>query len=505
MRCANAAFRTVSPSRACCWAALSVLCGACSEGTVAPSFGVLKVQVQSSGTGSDPDGFRVAVDGTGATVVGVENPVFLTVSAGSHQVALLGVAHNCVSQGKEIQPVTVSPGDTSEVGFDVSCQPIAGDVEVTTASSGSDIDPNGYVLVLDGTPRLEIESTETATLAMTAGRHEIALSGLTANCAVSGSNVQEVEVSAGATTQVDFEITCEPAPSAGHGNELAFVRSTIDTSTAEVTAALYLMNADGTGVRMLLPDFPGNQTDPDWAPGGDRLVFAADSSRFGSVFPFELNVFTLGGASPVGLSIEGFTDCCTGKLEPRWSPDGSRIAFTHNIVFFPFYHSYTEATIVGADGSSPVAVFNSTDNLTNSPSWSPDGSRLAFEVATIVDFDTQGPAAIYIQNLATSETRLLVSGVGGAIHPAWSPDGARIAYASGGDIYIIAADGGEPVRLTEGPGNDDRPAWSPDGSRVAFSRERHGNSEIYVIDANRDNLTRLTNNPALDTYPAWRP
>ena len=94
--------------------------------------------------------------------------------------------------------------------------------------------------------------------------------------------------------------------------------------------------------------------------------------------------------------------------------------------------------------------------------------------------------------------------------PSWSPDGKRIAFASErkGDlvnfeIYVMDADGGNEQRLTENRVYDWSPSWSPDGKRIAFMSQRNGNAEIYVMDADGGNPQNLTNNRHRDVNPAW--
>jgi Tol biopolymer transport system component len=93
--------------------------------------------------------------------------------------------------------------------------------------------------------------------------------------------------------------------------------------------------------------------------------------------------------------------------------------------------------------------------------------------------------------------------------PAWSPDGTRIAFTStrGGnyEIYVMDADGSNLVRLTNHGAWDDFPAWSPEGTRIAFMTYRDGSYEIYVMDADGSNTLNLTDNPADDVLPAWSP
>ena len=98
--------------------------------------------------------------------------------------------------------------------------------------------------------------------------------------------------------------------------------------------------------------------------------------------------------------------------------------------------------------------------------------------------------------------------------PSFSPDGSKIAFFSDRDgdyeIYVMNADGSNQTRLTNNPAVDAKASFSPDGSKIAFNSSRDGsarpsrsspenpsgvtNFEIYVMDADGSNQTRLTNN-----------
>ncbi len=92
-----------------------------------------------------------------------------------------------------------------------------------------------------------------------------------------------------------------------------------------------------------------------------------------------------------------------------------------------------------------------------------------------------------------------------ALDVAWSPDNTRIAYQSGSDIYVMDADGTNPVQLTNsGRASDSSPTWSPDGSRIAFASTRSGAlSQIYVMNADGTNVQKLTALGGGD--PDWSP
>jgi len=86
-----------------------------------------------------------------------------------------------------------------------------GSLRVTTVTTGASIDPDGYALELDAGPAQALGSTSTTLMAVPAGEHSVALSGIAPNCVVSGSNPRPVAVEAGATVEAVFDISCAPA------------------------------------------------------------------------------------------------------------------------------------------------------------------------------------------------------------------------------------------------------------------------------------------------------
>lgn len=145
--------------------------------------------------------------------------------------------------------------------------------------------------------------------------------------------------------------------------------------------------------------------------------------------------------------------------------------------------------VADSDGYNPQTVVRSAEPLL-SPSWSPDGSRLAY-----VSFE-RGNSSIYIQNISTGARELVTSfrGINGA--PTFSPDGRRLALTlsrSGNpEIYVMDLGSKQLTQLTNQFGIDTEPTWSADGSAIYFTSDRGGRPQIYRVPSSGGSATRVT-------------
>ncbi len=161
--------------------------------------------------------------------------------------------------------------------------------------------------------------------------------------------------------------------------------------------------------------------------------------------------------------------------------------------------------VMDSDGGNRVRLGSGQSGFLAAPTWSPDGTRLAFVS------DRDGHDDIWSMNSDGSDPVNLTPDEAKDHSPAWSPDGEWIAFASVRDslyweIYLMRPDGSEVRRLTWWDDASDLwPSWSPDGTRLVFASKRDGNWEIYIMDRDGANLVRLTDHPADDTNPAWSP
>ncbi|MBA3445640.1 MAG: hypothetical protein H0T58_12420, partial [Gemmatimonadales bacterium] len=192
------------------WAAplAGLACG--GEGGTDVVLPSLRITTTTSGVEIDPDGYSVSIDGQAAQPIGVDATVTVDrLAEGQHTVELSGIAANCAVGGDNPQSADVAPGATASVGFVVTCSPQTGSVEVSTATNGPGTDPDGYSLLLDGTDHGSIGVSSTSSLTgLLPGSHTVGLTGLAANCQVSGENPRTVVVLLGDAAQVAFSVVC---------------------------------------------------------------------------------------------------------------------------------------------------------------------------------------------------------------------------------------------------------------------------------------------------------
>lgn len=172
---------------------------------------------------------------------------------------------------------------------------------------------------------------------------------------------------------------------------------------------------------------------------------------------------------------------------------GRRGAFNTRILYVssegPIGEEEYRLHVADYDGRREQVLLESSSPIM-SPTWSPDGSRIAY-----VSFETEYPR-IYIQELATGERRELPGFSGINSSPVWSPDGQRMALVlsrdGSPDVYVMDLQTEELTRLTDHPRADTEPSWTPDGERVIFTSDRTGQPQIYSVGMDGGFPERLT-------------
>ena len=193
---------------------------------------------------------------------------------------------------------------------------------------------------------------------------------------------------------------------------------------------------------------------PTWSPDGQRLAFQSDESGNNDIW-----VAQLGGGGAVNRTVDRVEEV----RKPRWSSDGSQIAFL----------SGTDVFAMPAVGGPPRKVYApESARVSAGVDWSADGTELA------VVFVASEGGFIDIFSLPSQETRRLTL-PRRCRNISWSPDGGYIACSDGTSLYLFPASGGEPIPVTDRSSRDWSPSWSSDGRRLFFVSNRGGSMDLW--------------------------
>ena len=158
---------------------------------------------------------------------------------------------------------------------------------------------------------------------------------------------------------------------------------------------------------------------------------------------------------------------------------------------------------MNADGSG-VSRLTTDPGIDNQPSFSPDGSQIAF----IGKHGASWYGDVFLMNADGSDQVHLIEQGGIEDVPTFSPDGQRIAFGrtEGGHkhIFTMNTSGGELTALTHGAFDDRQPSFSPDGQRIAFASRREGHTEIFTMRSDGSGVTKLTGKLS-SAMPAYSP
>jgi WD40-like Beta Propeller Repeat len=262
-----------------------------------------------------------------------------------------------------------------------------------------------------------------------------------------------------------------------------------------------LVNPDGTGSTTILdentstgcrgvPDFP----EAAWQRDGHKLVLTIEN-RCND---------TIATVNRDGSGLQVLPSCCvppkTAAFDgsPSWSPDGSKIAYSRlrNTTLSngpPCCDIQTSADIVvmNADGSDQTRISGPLDH---DPVWSPTGDEIAFvrdRTLYVMRSDGTQQVPVGVRNDAFGTDQ----------EPRWSPDGAELVFThtdylpddrSTSDIFRVKHDGSALRRLTN-QGNASSPVWSPDGERIAFSALY----QVHIMSSDGSLVVAVPNAPGL--------
>jgi Tol biopolymer transport system component len=262
---------------------------------------------------------------------------------------------------------------------------------------------------------------------------------------------------------------------------------------------LYTVLPDGRDLRQLSEV---HAEYPSWSPDGSMVAFDD-----GSIVAYRDWSNAQGHIHIVNADGSGLRQVTAGQgaeFTPTWSPDGSHLAYTGTgrVGLPPGIFVLDLATgDMRAVTSNPYAGY-----LDKEPDYSPDGSRIVFvrDRQLLEAGGSTDREALFVVNVDGTGLRRLTPWATAVGTPSWSPDGATIVFRRGivgvaplplPRIYTIGADGTDMRPLTDGTNSGSFwPSWSPSGNRIVFTRyaDSNGLFQLYTMDRSGGNIAPLT-------------
>jgi TolB protein len=250
-----------------------------------------------------------------------------------------------------------------------------------------------------------------------------------------------------------------------------------------MAGSLWRQRIDATVAQQLTAG-PGYDYQPDWSPDGRFIVYASSSGE-----AIELWLLELESGRSLQLTHGGAVN-----VEPRWSPDGRRIVYVSSAYHRHFHVFVAEmgaaqlgepVRLTGENRSSlPRYYYSAYDHEIN-PTWTHDGKSVLF-VSNRGRIHGTGGLWLMPAVPGAPATELHYEETNWQARPDFSPDGQRIVYSSylGRNwlqLWLMPAQGGDPLPLTYGDWDETHARWSPDGQQIAFISNREGDTQLWLV------------------------
>jgi TolB protein len=242
--------------------------------------------------------------------------------------------------------------------------------------------------------------------------------------------------------------------------------------------------------------FPTHQVEPSWGPTGliayrDEGVVQVLGEGLYRTDPELAGIWVIDPTDGSRQRILGL-----GRT-PSWAPDGSRLAFGAGGQIF----------VVDADGSNLSGLMDRGSSFF--PAWGPVGDLIAFD--SNMDHPQGGHVIWTMHADGSGKKDISQRGVGEWREPSWSSDGTRVLHVRygagwpGREIFTMGTDGEDPLRLTTDRYDQGDPQYSPDGEHIAYTSYQGGLPQIWILDVLTGSSTQLTSWEWGGSDPSWSP
>lgn len=235
---------------------------------------------------------------------------------------------------------------------------------------------------------------------------------------------------------------------------------------------LVIARVDGTHAMQITHDSIDHE-DPAWSPDGRRIAFTYVAHGEERIALMNVD----------GSGVELLTPSTMRTIHPSWTPDGTRLLFCTDDDLHP--PAKNASDLYALDVRTRTLTRLMTGGVNTFPVMSPDGKRIAFR-RMLNEMNSE----VFVANADGSDARNLTNHPAFDGWPSWSPDGTRIAFASNRNaayqIWVMNADGSAPRLVANTEGRATSPQWSRDGRKIYFPNCLHVDfgltCQIYAVD-----------------------
>jgi Tol biopolymer transport system component len=256
--------------------------------------------------------------------------------------------------------------------------------------------------------------------------------------------------------------------SGGIGDDLGAI-----ASGALLPSTIWIIPSQGGEAKQItqVGNPAGGHGSASWSPDGKRIAFASYDPEKTEVWMISL------GGDQLKKIVRGY--------DPAYSPDGKYIYFASFGQNLNFGVSRIAVSETGEPISEPVEIVGPGTGRYKKLTISADGKKLAYGSLAVISNLWSVPLSSKTSEATGEPVALTRDTSFRNSSPVISPDGKRIAYhvvrvGTLSDVYVMNADGGDPIQLTNNPEKDERPSWFPDGEQIAFLSRRQGRDEMWA-------------------------